>query len=82
MLQKEIEVLAIGPKDIDNMWPLVEFQIKECSVLLGNEIKNSKLPENTYIGAVVRKEKVIWKGKRFSADKDSEGIYFVNKTKD
>ena len=29
-IKKEIEVLAIGPKDIDNMWPLVEFQIKEA----------------------------------------------------
>ena len=29
------------------------------SSLLGTEIKYSKLPENTYIGAVVRQEKVI-----------------------
>ena len=36
-----------------------EFQIKEGSSLLGSEIKYSKLPENTYIGAVVRQDKVI-----------------------
>ena len=40
----------------DGSAEIIEFQIKEGSVLLGNEIKNSKLPENTYIGAVVRKE--------------------------
>ena len=43
----------------DGSAEIIEFQIKEGSVLIGNEIKNSKLPENTYIGAVVRKEKVI-----------------------
>ena len=29
-IKKEIEVLAIAPKDVDNMWALVEFQIKEA----------------------------------------------------
>ena len=43
----------------DGSAEIIEFQIKEGSSLLGIEIKNSKLPENTYIGAVVRQNKVI-----------------------
>ena len=43
----------------DGSAEIIEFQIKEGSSLLGTEIKYSKLPENTYIGAVVRQEKVI-----------------------
>ena len=43
----------------DGSAEIIEFQIKEGSSLLGVEIKNSKLPINTYIGAIVRKEKVI-----------------------
>ena len=43
----------------DGSAEIIEFQIKEGSSLLGTEIKYSKLPENTYIGAVVRKNKVI-----------------------
>ncbi len=43
----------------DGSAEIIEFQIKEGSSLLGIEIKNSKLPKNTYIGAVVRQNKVI-----------------------
>ena len=43
----------------DGSAEIIEFQIKEGSSLLGSEIKYSKLPENTYIGAVVRQGKVI-----------------------
>ena len=43
----------------DGSAEIIEFQIKEGSSLLGIEIKHSKLPENTYIGAVVRQGKVI-----------------------
>ena len=49
----DIEEKVIGSAEI------IEFQVKEGSSLLGIEIKNSKLPENTYIGAVVRQNKVI-----------------------
>ena len=43
----------------DGSAEIIEFQIKEGSSLLGIEIKHSKLPEHTYIGAIVRKNKVI-----------------------
>ena len=43
----------------DGSAEIIEFQIKEGSSLLGSEIKYSNLPENTYIGAVVRQDKVI-----------------------
>tara|TARA_A100001011_G_C14317633_1_gene848750 strand:+ start:4777 stop:6153 length:1377 start_codon:yes stop_codon:yes gene_type:complete len=43
----------------DGSAEIIEFQIKQGSALLGVEIKNSKLPENTYIGAIVRQNKVI-----------------------
>ena len=43
----------------DGSAEIIEFQIKEGSSLLGSEIKHSNLPENTYIGAVVRQDKVI-----------------------
>ncbi len=43
----------------DGSAEIIEFQIKEGSSLLGTEIKYSKLPDNTYIGAVVRQDKVI-----------------------
>lgn len=43
----------------DGSAEIIEFQVKEGSSLLGIEIKNSKLPDNTYIGAVVRQNKVI-----------------------
>ena len=43
----------------DGSAEIIEFIIKEGSILSGLEIKNSKLPENTYIGAIVRKDKVI-----------------------
>ncbi len=43
----------------DGSAEIIEFQIKEGSSLLGSEIKHSNLPENTYIGAIVRQHKVI-----------------------
>ena len=43
----------------DGSAEIIEFQIKEGSSLLGSEIKHSNLPENTYIGAIVRQDKVI-----------------------
>ena len=43
----------------DGSAEIIEFQIKEGSSLIGLEIKHSKLPENTYIGAIVRQNKVI-----------------------
>lgn len=43
----------------DGSAEIIEFQIKQGSVLLGLEIKKSNLPNYTYIGAIVRKDKVI-----------------------
>ena len=45
-IKKEIEVLAIGPKDIDNLWPLVEFQIKEALKYGGGWAESSHIKAN------------------------------------
>ena len=44
---KVIEVLAIAPKDVDNMWPLVEFQIKEAA-------ENEDFAESTLVSLNTR----------------------------
>ena len=38
---------------------IIEFQVKDGSILIGSELSKSNLPENTYIGAIVRGDKVI-----------------------
>ena len=38
---------------------IIEFQVKDGSILIGSELSKSNLPENTYVGAIVRGDKVI-----------------------
>ena len=38
---------------------IIEFQVKDGSILVGSELAKSNLPENTYIGAIVRDGIVI-----------------------
>ena len=38
---------------------IIEFQVKDGSILIGSELSQSNLPENTYVGAIVRADKVI-----------------------
>ena len=43
----------------DGSAEIIEFQIKEGSSLAGSEISKSKLPDNTFIGAIVREDRVL-----------------------
>ncbi len=43
----------------DGSAEIIEFEIKNESSLIGKEIKSTKLPDDTYIGAIVRDENVI-----------------------
>ncbi len=43
----------------DGSAEIIEFQIKEGSSLAGTEISKSKLPDNTFIGAIVRENRVL-----------------------
>ena len=43
----------------DGSAEIIEFEIKNKSSLIGKEIKSTKLPVDTYIGAIVRDENVI-----------------------
>jgi hypothetical protein len=45
-INKEIEVLAIEPKDIEEMWPLAEFQIIESLKYGGSWADASHIKEN------------------------------------
>ena len=57
----------------------VEAKILEKSDLLNKTIKDSNLPENIRIGAVVRKEKVIIPRSDFSFEKDDLIVFLAKR---
>jgi trk system potassium uptake protein TrkA len=63
---------------LDGEYEFIEAEILEKSELLNKSIKESNLPENTRIGAVVRKDKVLIPRSSFIFEKD-DLVVFLSK---
>jgi len=64
---------------LDGEYEFIEAKILEKSDLLNKTIKDSNLPENIRIGAVVRKEKVIIPRSDFSFEKDDLIVFLAKR---
>ena len=60
-------------------YEVIEAEIIETSELINKELKNSNLPEETRIGAVLRKEKVIIPRSDFIFKKDDRVVFLAKK---
>ena len=64
---------------LDGEYEFIEAKILEKSDLLNKTIKDSNLPENIRIGAVVREEKVIIPRSDFSFEKDDLIVFLAKR---
>jgi trk system potassium uptake protein len=64
---------------LDGEYEFIEAKILEKSELLNKKIKDSNLPENIRIGAVVRKEKVVIPRSDFSFEKDDLVVFLAKR---
>ena len=64
---------------LDGEYEFIEAKILEKSDLLNKKIKDSNLPENIRIGAVVRKEKVVIPRSDFSFEKDDLVVFLAKR---
>jgi trk system potassium uptake protein TrkA len=60
-------------------YEVIEAEIIETSELINKEIKNSNLPEESRIGAVLRNKKVIIPRSDFIFKKDDRVVFIVKK---
>tara|TARA_A100001011_G_scaffold329953_1_gene355548 strand:+ start:522 stop:1913 length:1392 start_codon:yes stop_codon:yes gene_type:complete len=60
-------------------YEVIEAEIIETSELINKELKNSNLPEELRIGAVLRSKKVIIPGSDFIFKKDDRVVFIVKK---
>ena len=62
-----------------NKHEVIEAEIIETSELINKELKNSNLPEEIRIGAVLRKDKVIVPRSDFKFQKDDKVVFLAKK---
>ena len=78
-----IVIIELIDRLLDALSFTVSFNIKdnllEKSELLNKKIKDSNLPENIRIGAVVRKEKVVIPRSDFSFEKDDLVVFLAKR---
>ena len=60
-------------------YEVIEAEIIETSELINKELKNSNLPDEIRIGAVLRDKKVIIPRSNFIFQKDDQVVFLVNK---
>jgi len=60
-------------------YEVIEAEIIETSDLINKELKNSNLPEEIRIGAVLRKDKVIIPRSNFTFKKDDKVVFLAKK---
>ena len=60
-------------------YEVIEAEIIETSELINKEIKNSNLPEESRIGAVLRDKKIIIPRSNFTFKKDDRVVFIVKK---
>ena len=65
---------------LDGQYEFIEAKILEKSELLNKKIRDSNLPEDIRIGAIIRKDKVIIPRSNFIFEKD-DLIVFLAKEK-
>ena len=63
----------------DGEYEVIEAEIIETSELINKEIKNSNLPEESRIGAVLRDKKIIIPRSNFIFKKDDRVVFIVKK---
>ncbi len=63
----------------DGEYEVIEAEIIETSELINKEIKNSNLPDELRIGAVLRDEKIIIPRSNFVFKKDDRVVFIVKK---
>ncbi len=63
----------------DGEYEVIEAEIIETSELINKEIKNSNLPEESRIGAVLREKKIIIPRSNFVFKKDDRVVFIVKK---
>ena len=63
----------------DGEYEVIEAEIIETSELINKEIKNSNLPDELRIGAVLRDEKIIIPRSNFIFKKDDRVVFIVKK---
>ncbi len=63
----------------DGEFEVIEAEIIETSELINKEIKNSNLPEESRIGAVLRDKKIIIPRSNFIFKKDDRVVFIVKK---
>jgi len=63
----------------DGEYEVIEAEIIETSELINKEIKNSNLPDELRIGAVLREEKIIIPRSNFVFKKDDRVVFIVKK---
>ena len=63
----------------DGEYEVIEAEIIETSELINKEIKNSNLPDELRIGAVLRNEKIIIPRSNFVFKKDDRVVFIVKK---
>ena len=63
----------------DGEYEVIEAEIVETSELINKEIKNSNLPEESRIGAVLRDKKIIIPRSNFIFKKDDRVVFIVKK---
>ena len=64
---------------LDGQYEFIEAQILEKSELLNKQIKDSNLPEQIRIGAIVRKDKVIIPRSDFTFEKDDLVVFLAKR---
>jgi trk system potassium uptake protein TrkA len=64
---------------LDGEYEVIEAEIIETSELINKELKNSNLPEEIRIGAVLREDKVIIPRSNFVFQKDDRVVFLAKK---
>jgi trk system potassium uptake protein TrkA len=64
---------------LDGEYEFIEAKILEKSALLNKRIKDSNLPEDIRIGAVVRKDQVVIPGSNFIFEKDDLVVFLAKR---
>ena len=64
---------------LDGEYEFIEAKISEKSELVNKNIRESNLPEDIRIGAIVRKDKVVIPRSNFVFDKDDLVVFLVKR---
>ena len=72
-------VKVMLPNVSDNEYNAIEAEVIETSELINKELKNSNLPEEIRIGAVLRENKVIIPRSNFVFQKDDKVVFLAKK---